>query len=122
MQIAVEVARHHHEWWNGLGYPARLQGVAIPVSARVSAYSDVYDALTHARAYKKAWSHERALDEITRLAGTQFDPNLIGPFTRVLDRYRADLRADAIPGFKDMQANTLIASRKKLMETIATSD
>ncbi len=120
LKIAVEVARHHHEWWNGHGYPAKLQGVAIPVSARVCAFSDVYDALTHARAYKQAWSHERALEEITRLAGTQFDPNLIGPFTRVLDRYRADLRSEAIPGLKDMQSNTLIASRKKMMETIGS--
>ena len=120
LKIAVEVARHHHEWWNGQGYPAKLKGTAIPISARICAFSDVYDALTHVRSYKKAWSHERALEEITRLAGTQFDPSLISPFTRVLDRYRADLCTDAIPGFKDMQSNTLIASRKKLMETIAS--
>lgn len=119
LMMAVEVARHHHEWWNGAGYPAKLSGKNIPISARVSAYADVYDALTHARAYKKAWTHERALEEITRLVGTQFDPDLIAPFSKVLNRYRAALESNAIPGFRDMDSNTLIASRKKLMETIS---
>ena len=119
LRMAVEVARHHHEWWNGAGYPAKLSGKDIPLSARVSAYADVYDALTHARAYKKAWTHERALEEILRLAGTQFDPELVGPFCQVLDRYRADLAVGAIPAFADMASNALICSRRKLMETIS---
>ncbi len=79
----------------------------------------MYDALTHMRAYKKAWTHERAVDEIARLRGVQFDPDLFDPFIRVLARYRADLDAQAIPGFDDMQTNALIASRRKLMETIS---
>ena len=119
LKMAVEVARHHHEWWNGNGYPVRLVGGDIPISARVCAFADVYDALTHARAYKKAWTHERALDEIKRLAGVQFDPDMIGPFCKVLEVYRADLRSNAIPGFIDMDSNALIASRRKLMETIS---
>ena len=119
LRMAADVARHHHEWWNGAGYPAKLVGRQIPMSARICAYADVYDALTHARAYKKAWTHERAIDEIVRLRGTQFDPELLDPFVRVLDRYRADLEARAIPGFADMDSNALIASRRKLMETIA---
>jgi putative nucleotidyltransferase with HDIG domain len=118
LKMAVEVARHHHEWWNGAGYPTKLSGRNIPLSARVCAYADVYDALTHMRAYKQAWTHERALEEIVRLGGTQFDPDLLGPFIAVLERYRADLDAQAIPGFADMNSNALIASRRKLMETI----
>lgn len=121
LKMAVEVARHHHEWWNGNGYPRRLSGRDIPLAARVSAFADVYDALTHARAYKTAWTHERAVDEIVRLAGTQFDPNLIEPFMVVLKRYLADLQAEAIPGFADMDSNSLIASRRKLMETITAA-
>lgn len=116
--MAVEVARHHHEWWNGNGYPVKLIGSNIPVSARVCAFADVYDALTHARAYKKAWTHERALAEIIRLAGVQFDPDMLGPFCKVLDVYRDDLRSNLIPGFIDMDSNALIASRRKLLETI----
>lgn len=119
LKMACEVARHHHEWWNGAGYPVKLGGKDIPLSARVCAYADVYDALTHMRAYKKAWTHERALEEIIRLGGTQFDPNLLDPFVAVLERYRAVLAAGAIPGFVDMNSNALIASRKRLMETIA---
>ena len=119
LKMAVEIARHHHEWWNGGGYPKRLVGRDIPISARVCAFADVYDALTHARAYKTAWSHERALDEILRLRGVQFDPEMIDPFVKLLDRYLADLDANAIPGFADMDSNALISSRRKLMETIA---
>jgi putative two-component system response regulator len=121
LKMAVEVARHHHEWWNGNGYPRRLSGRDIPLAARVSAFADVYDALTHARAYKVAWTHERALDEIIRLAGTQFDPNLVNPFVLVLKRYLSDLDAEAIPGFADMDTNSLIVSRRRLMETITAS-
>ena len=117
--MAVEVARHHHEWWNGAGYPAKLAGKAIPMSARISAYADVYDALTHARAYKRAWTHERALEEIFRLVGTQFDPGLSQAFCNVLDGYRADLQANTIPAFADMASNALIASRRKLLATVA---
>lgn len=117
--VAVEVARHHHEWWNGAGYPLKLVGKQIPISARISAYADVYDALTHARAYKKAWTHERALDEIMRSVGTQFDPGLSQAFCNVLNDYRAALEANAIPAFVDMASNALIASRRKLMDTVA---
>lgn len=122
LKMAVEIARHHHEWWNGGGYPKRLSGRDIPMSARVCAFADVYDALTHVRAYKTAWSHERALDEILRLRGVQFDPDMIDPFVKLLDRYLADLDANAIPGFADMDSNALISSRRKLMETIAAGN
>jgi putative two-component system response regulator len=117
--MAVDVARHHHEWWNGAGYPQRLSAKQIPISARISAYADVYDALTHARSYKTAWSHDRAIAEISRLGGAQFDPDLLQPFLSVLERYRKDLESQKIPGFTDMDSNALIASRRKLMETIA---
>lgn len=122
LKMAVEIARHHHEWWNGCGYPKRLGGRDIPIAARVCAFADVYDALTHARAYKSAWSHERSLDEILRLGGIQFDPDMIGPFVKLLDRYLDDLDANAIPGFADMNSNALISSRRKLMETIAAGN
>ena len=122
LKMASEIARYHHEWWNGGGYPKRLSGREIPISARVCAFADVYDALTHARAYKVAWTHERALEEILRLRGVQFDPDLMDPFVKVLDRYLADLDANAIPGFADMNTNALISSRRKLMETIAAGN
>ncbi len=119
LKVAAEIARHHHEWWNGGGYPKKLAARDIPLSARVCAYADVYDALTHVRVYKKAWTHERALEEFQRLRGVQFDPDMFDAFVKVLERYRTDLAKKAIPGFVDMDSNALIASRKMLMETIA---
>ncbi len=122
LKMATEIARHHHEWWNGGGYPKRLIGREIPLSARICAFADVYDALTHVRAYKVAWTHERALEEFLRLRGVQFDPDLFDHFLNVLDRYLKDLEANAIPGFADMDSNALISSRRKLMETIAAGN
>ena len=74
MHIAEEIARHHHEKWDGSGYPMKLAGTAIPIAARVTALADVFDALTHVRPYKKAWSVRESLDEIKSLRGRQFDP------------------------------------------------
>lgn len=80
MQMAEEIARHHHEWWDGSGYPGNLSGSAIPLAARITALADVFDALTHRRPYKIAWPVEAALDEIAELKGSQFDPQLCDLF------------------------------------------
>lgn len=80
LRLAEEIARTHHEWWDGSGYPNGLKGNAIPVSGRLVALADVFDALTHARPYKPAWKLERAIDEIARLAGSQFDPRIVAAF------------------------------------------
>ena len=96
MQMAEEIARHHHEWWDGTGYPARLSGTAIPLAARITALSDVFDALTHKRPYKHAWTIDEALEEVARLKGRQFDPQLTDLFLVLIARLRrshADLDA-----------------------------
>jgi putative two-component system response regulator len=90
MQMAEEIARHHHEWWDGTGYPGNLSGSAIPLSARITALADVFDALTHKRPYKVAWPVEAALDEIAELKGSQFDPQLADLFIVLIDRLRKD--------------------------------
>jgi HD-GYP domain-containing protein (c-di-GMP phosphodiesterase class II) len=72
--------RAHHEWWNGRGYPRGLRGTAIPFEARVVAIADVFDALTHQRQYKPAYSVARAADMIAAGRGTQFDPDLTDLF------------------------------------------
>jgi putative two-component system response regulator len=79
--VGREIALTHHEWWDGNGYPSGLQGRAIPVSGRLVAAADVFDALTHARPYKEAWSQEDAADEIRSEAGTHFDPDVVAAFT-----------------------------------------
>lgn len=77
LQLAQEIAISHHERWDGRGYPQRLTGDDIPLSGRIVSVVDVFDALTHERTYKKAWSVEDALAEIQRNAGTQFDPKIV---------------------------------------------
>lgn len=71
---------HHHECWDGKGYPRGLKGEAIPLTARIFAICDVYDALTSPRPYKSAWSHEDAIAEIVLQTGTQFDPQVVVAF------------------------------------------
>jgi putative two-component system response regulator len=90
MQMAEEIARHHHEWWDGSGYPAKLTGTAIPLAARITALADVFDALTHKRPYKQAWSVDEALAEIERLKGKQFEPHLTDLFLVLLARLRRE--------------------------------
>ena len=75
--------KHHHERWDGRGYPDRLEGENIPLSARIIALADTYDAMTSTRSYRTALSHEIAIDEIQKCAGTQFDPNLAQKFIEI---------------------------------------
>jgi putative two-component system response regulator len=83
LQLAEEIALTHHEWWDGSGYPAGLRGKRIPLSGRIVTLADTFDALTHDRPYKAAWSIERAIAEIQRLCGSKFDPEVVRAFNRV---------------------------------------
>ncbi|MFC4639587.1 HD-GYP domain-containing protein [Deinococcus hohokamensis] len=88
----LDLVRYHHERWDGKGYPAGLRGTQIPESARLFSIVDVYDALTHARPYKPAWTRERALREIDAQAGQQFDPEYVAAFVQlVAERDEAQL-------------------------------
>lgn len=80
LSLAQEIALHHHERWDGTGYPHGLAGEQIPLSARIAAVADVFDALTSDRPYKVAWSTEQAFDYIQENSGTQFDPQLAQAF------------------------------------------
>jgi len=82
LKMAEEIASGHHEWYDGRGYPKGVQGQAIPLSARVLALADVYDALTTKRVYKDAMPHSEARSIIIESAGTQFDPVIIEAFVR----------------------------------------
>lgn len=83
-KMASEVARYHHEKWDGSGYPAGLAGTAIPESARIVAIADVFDALTMVRPYKKAWNIEDSIAEIKRSSGNHFEPRLVDLFEQIL--------------------------------------
>jgi putative two-component system response regulator len=76
LRVAEQIARSHHERWDGRGYPDGLRGEAIPIAARIVSIVDVFDALTTPRHYRAAWTPERAREEIRGGAGTQFDPDL----------------------------------------------
>jgi HD-GYP domain-containing protein (c-di-GMP phosphodiesterase class II) len=71
------IVRHHHERFDGSGYPARLKGDAIPLESRIILIADTFDAMTGDRPYRRAHTTERALDELKRFSGTQFDPELV---------------------------------------------
>jgi len=83
LQIARDIAKSHHERWDGAGYPEGLAGEEIPLAARIVAVADVYDALTSRRVYKDAYSHEVAYNIITGDAGKHFDPQVIAAFVEL---------------------------------------
>lgn len=85
MSAELGIIRSHHERWDGTGYPDRLAGEQIPLLARVLAVTDVYDALTSTRSYRKAWSHGRAREYIIGQAGTQFDPRCVQVWARLTE-------------------------------------
>lgn len=83
LSFAKEIAYGHQEKWDGTGYPEGLKGEAIPISARLMALADVYDALISRRVYKAGMSHERAVEIITEERGTHFDPDIVDAFLRI---------------------------------------
>jgi len=87
LMIAKEIAGSHHERWDGSGYPLGLKGDAIPISARLMAIADVYDALISRRCYKPPLSHRDVVPMIERAAGTHFDPEIVEAFVRHADRF-----------------------------------
>ena len=120
LQMAAVIARHHHEWWNGAGYPNSWSGERIPLEARIVALADVYDALTNVRPYKRAWSHRESIEQMMLESAGHFDPRLLRPFLKVLERH---VGSTAQPPstqlhLQDMGANGLLSSRRKLMEAL----
>jgi len=83
MRMAEQIALSHHERWDGQGYPHGLAGDDIPLAARIVSVADSFDALTHARPYKEAWSVPEALAEIEQESGWQFDPQVVDALVRV---------------------------------------
>lgn len=95
LALGRDVAYYHHERWDGGGYPFGLRGEDIPLSARIVALADVYDALTTRRRYKPAYSHAEALEHIQVERGKQFDPEIVDAFVQVQEQFRAIRRAVA---------------------------
>ncbi len=90
-QTAREIARSHHERWDGSGYPDGLKGESIPLCARIVTVADVYDALIHERSYKPAWPRDKAIAEMKSLSGKLFDPGILEVFLK-----RSELKFEVI--------------------------
>ena len=119
LRVAASVAKYHHAWWNGAGYPA-VSGDSIPLAARICAFADVYDALTNVRPYKCAWPHKLAVEQMLCESGAHLDPRLMRPFLSVLERH---VGSTTVPPstklhLRDMDANGLLASRRSLMSAL----
>jgi HD-GYP domain-containing protein (c-di-GMP phosphodiesterase class II) len=99
------VVRHHHERWDGSGYPDRLEHKAIPQAARIAAVADVWDALTSDRAYRPAWPADRALDHLVQGMGSLFDPSCV---EALVDLMAQDLG----PGFVRVDREALEAAAR----------
>lgn len=89
LRMAIDIARHHHERFDGSGYPDGLKGMQIPLAARIVALADVYDALTSARCYKAPMSHDEAVSLIFQDSGRHFDPAVVDAFRDCLGEFEA---------------------------------
>jgi len=100
LSMAKEIALSHQEKWDGSGYPEGLAGDAIPISARLMAIADVYDALISRRVYKEAMPHEQAVQIIADGKGTHFDPDMVDAFVQISEEFRtiAEHFADPVVG------------------------
>jgi PAS domain S-box-containing protein len=87
LYLGKEIAYHHHEKWDGSGYPGGLRGEDIPLSARIVALADVYDALTTKRFYKPAFTHEKSKEIIIKLKASHFDPRVVDVFLHLEDEF-----------------------------------
>jgi putative two-component system response regulator len=89
LSMAKDIALYHQEKWDGTGYPEGLSGNAIPISARLMALADVYDALISRRVYKEGMSHAQAVDIIVQGRGSHFDPDIVDGFLAIQEEFRA---------------------------------
>jgi response regulator RpfG family c-di-GMP phosphodiesterase len=87
LKIAIQIVSTHHEKWNGTGYPMGLKGDSIPLSGRIMALADVYDALRSDRCYKKAYSHEETRAIISQEKGKHFDPEIVDVFSGIENKF-----------------------------------
>ncbi|MFC1235697.1 HD domain-containing phosphohydrolase [Vibrio sp. F74] len=85
MSVARDVAQHHHEKWDGSGYPNGIKEQSIPMTGRIAAVADVFDALTSERPYKEAWPVDKAINLLSEESGKHFDPQIVDLFIKHLD-------------------------------------
>lgn len=101
MEAVRAIVKHHHEWWNGCGYPSGLRGEEIPIGARIVAVADAYDAMTSDRPYRHHLSQAVAVERLQKASGTQFDENVVCAFVETLDGFDCDMPRAIHLGFLD---------------------
>lgn len=112
LSLAKEIALYHQEKWDGSGYPTGIRGDDIPISARLMAVADVYDALISRRVYKEAMSHEKAVSIIREGSGSHFDADIVDAFLTLQDKFQAvaahfaDSDADMAKKARELEALT----------------
>jgi len=118
-ELASDIARHHHERWDGNGYPEGISGSAIPLPARIVGLCDTYDALTHEKAYRRAFTSDEAIGEILRQRELQFDPGLVDLFVPMVMSLRG--QHDDLDHFLGAAARetALNVARQKIAESLA---
>jgi len=84
-KVLIPMIRHHHEWYDGTGYPGALKGEEIPVGARIISVSDAYISMTTQYSYREAMSQEAALVELRQCYGTQFEPEMVEALCRLMN-------------------------------------
>lgn len=115
LRVAAEIAGAHHERWDGTGYPDNLSGDAIPLSGRIAAVADVFDALVSERPYKRAWSFERAVDYVIGGAGEHFDPSCVRAFCERQDEVTHII---SVLGWADEAVNRFVAAHLAEQESV----
>jgi putative two-component system response regulator len=113
LKLAEEIAFAHHERWDGHGYTG-LAGEEIPLSGRITAVADVFDALTHDRPYKRAWPVEAAVAEITRGRGQQFDPDVVDAFLGISEEAAVDLGRGSVTTATGVTSSAPQRSRRRV--------
>jgi HD-GYP domain-containing protein (c-di-GMP phosphodiesterase class II) len=103
LQPVAEIILASHERYDGQGYPRRLAGSAIPIGARITSVADVFDVLTSPRTYREPVSSEQACAELARCAGSQFDPEVVREWVRLVGSVRLPHQGDA-PGLAELLA------------------
>jgi HD-GYP domain-containing protein (c-di-GMP phosphodiesterase class II) len=124
LKDAVPIILHHHERYSGHGYPFGLRGNDIPLGARIVAIADAYDAMTNDRPYKRAMSHDAAITELRRHAGTQFDPELVALFCDLFANVAPvpDPRILAMTAPRDALTSVPPAPRRRRRSTDVAAD
>ena len=102
MESVRAIVKHHHEWWDGNGYPSGLKGNEIPIGARIVAVADAYDAMTSDRPYRQHLSQDIAVERLQRACGTQFDGDVVRFFVETLDGFDCAMPRAIHLGFLDM--------------------